>query len=43
MSNDPVILRDKDRIIVNSRDDLVQVRLVLPGNDTMTDEEVDGE
>jgi len=43
MSNDTVILRDKDRIIMNPRDDLVQVRLVLLGDDTMTNEEVDEE
>jgi len=43
VSNDPVILSDKDGIIVNPRDDLVQVRLVLLGDDTMTNEEVDEE
>lgn len=43
MSHDPVILCDKDRIIMNPRDDFVQVRLVLPSDDSVTDEEVDEE
>jgi len=43
VSNDPVILSDKDGIIMDPRDDFVKVRLVLPGDDTMTNEEVDEE
>ena len=41
MNGYPVVLRYEGEVIVNSSDDGVQVRFVLPVDNTVTNEEVD--